>query len=78
MKLKEMRTQCGMSRKKLSTESGVTVRALISYEQGTRRPSPEVAQKIAAVLNLTLEELWAMFYSDGKTGSDATAQERGQ
>lgn len=39
---------------------GVAQRTIAAYESGERRPSPEVAQKIGAVLEIP----WTRFYEE--------------
>lgn len=61
--LKALRKQKGYTREMLGAAAHVSVRAIESYEQKKRRPPPEVAERLALVLGLTIEEMWAMFYA---------------
>lgn len=51
-----------MTQGELGKAVGVSQRAISSYEAGNRRPSPEVAERIAAVLNLSITEMWETLY----------------
>ena len=68
--LKEARVSAGFSLKSLSTIIGVTWQALSYYENGQRRPSPEVAKKIGTALNID----WTRFFdekdNDNESGED--------
>lgn len=53
------REESGLSKSDLAKEVGVQVSVIGKYERGERRPSPEVAQKLAKVLKFK----WTKFYS---------------
>ena len=59
--LKELRVHKNFTRKKLANVVNVDVTSIAKYEQGERRPSPEVAQRIADVLGFD----WTKFF-DGE------------
>lgn len=65
MNLKELVVGKGFSRKTFAAAIYVSTKTLDAYIYGTRRPSPEVAQRIATILGLTREEMWQMFYAKG-------------
>ena len=67
MTLKELRQQRKMTAFELAEAIGVTVRALRSYEQGVHFPPPRVAERIAAVFDLSIEEMWQMLYANKPT-----------
>nr|DAE12293.1 MAG TPA: Helix-turn-helix XRE-family like protein [Myoviridae sp. ctQYc56] len=59
-KLKEIRTQQGLSQSLLSKASGVSLRMLQKYEQGDRdikKAQAETVYKLAKALNCKMEEL---------------------
>lgn len=59
-KLKEIRTQQGLSQSLLSKSSGVSLRMLQKYEQGDRdlnKAQAETVYKLAKALNCRMEEL---------------------
>lgn len=59
-KLKEIRTQQGLSQSLLSKEANVSLRTLQAYEQGDRdikKAQAETVYKLAKVLNCKMEEL---------------------
>ena len=59
-KLKEIRTQQGLSQSLLSKEANVSLRALQAYEQGDRdlnKAQAETVYKLAKALNCKMEEL---------------------
>lgn len=53
-----------MSQRALGEKVGVKRLSIARYESGQRRPSPRVAGRIAAALDLTTEQMWEMFYRD--------------
>jgi len=58
--LKEMRAKKGLTQQEVANAANVDVTMICKIEQGERRPSVEVAQKIAAVLGFN----WTRFYED--------------
>ena len=64
--LKAIRKQKGFTQEKLSQQVKITQPSYCNIETGKRRPSPEVAQKIASILNFK----WTRFFEeDNKTAS---------
>jgi predicted transcriptional regulator len=63
MTLKESISNKGLNRKRVAEMVNVSYRALNSYVYGTRRPSPEIAEKFGEILGLSKAELWDMFYA---------------
>lgn len=56
--LKQMRTEMGLSQKKLAELTGTTSRTILNYEQGARLPKNiEIVSKIAYALGTTTEML---------------------
>lgn len=62
MSLKILRKQKGFSQKCLAAMVGVSQRSISSYESNQRKPSPEIAARIADVFGLSVEEMWEMFF----------------
>lgn len=59
-KLKEIRTQQGLSQSLLSKEANVSLKTLQAYEQGDRdlnKAQAETVYKLAKALNCKMEEL---------------------
>jgi transcriptional regulator with XRE-family HTH domain len=56
MKLKEYIESIGV--KEFADKFGVTERAALAYKQGTRRPRPEVAQRIVKGSAVTWEGIY--------------------
>lgn len=59
----EKRKGAGMTQVELSKKLGITQSMVCNIESGTRRPSPELAQKIGAILGLD----WTMFFTTDKS-----------
>lgn len=57
MKLKEIRTQKGMSQATVAKGVGVTNQAICNYEKGIREPGIPTLKKLASVLECTVDEL---------------------
>ena len=68
MGLLALRRQNGLTQSQLAEQLNITQRMVAHYEKGTRRPRPEVAEKIGEVFGLTRSQLWEMFY----TGKEQT------
>lgn len=60
MDIKQERKRIGLSQNELSQKSGVARVSIARYESGTRRPTPETAKKLAAVLGVP----WTKFFDD--------------
>lgn len=56
-KLKELRTQAGMTQKQLGAQIGVTKSVISYYELQERLPSPEILIKLAAVFHVSADYL---------------------
>lgn len=56
-KLGELRTERGISQKKLAKETGVSQNAISYYENGLHEPSEETLEKICFVLNIKRDEV---------------------
>ncbi len=56
-RLKRLRESRGLSQPQLAESAGVSVGAVRNWEQDRRLPLLETAIKIAAVLNVSLDEL---------------------
>lgn len=57
-KLKELRLKNNYSQEKLAYETGVTVRYIAFLESGERKPSLELAAKIAKKLHTTVDNIF--------------------
>lgn len=60
MQIKEARIKLGISQKEAADMVNVSQPAYSNIENGRRRPSPEVAQRIAKVLGFD----WTLFFVD--------------
>ena len=58
--LKDARLAKGMTQAHLANKLNIDITTVGKYELGERRPSPEIAQAIAAVLGFD----WTLFYQD--------------
>lgn len=56
-KLKELRTQNGLTQKQLADQLGVTKSVVSFYERQERTPSPEVLRKMAAIFRVSADFL---------------------
>lgn len=56
-KLKELRTQAGLTQQQLGAQIGVTKSVVSYYELQERVPSPEVLIKLAAVFHVSADYL---------------------
>lgn len=57
IKLREIRKKMGMTQAQLSTASGVNRISIARYETGATSPALCTAQKLAAALGVTVDEL---------------------
>lgn len=64
MNLAKARREKGLSQEQLAAKANISQSSVASYENGTRKPSPVTARRVASVLGLTIEEMWSMFYED--------------
>lgn len=58
--LKKYRMAAALSQKEISEQAGITQQFYNYIENGVRRPSPETAQKLAAILGFE----WTQFFLD--------------
>lgn len=65
MKLDEMRKAKNMTQAELAKRTGVAQNTISQLETGERRPSVEVAKRIAGVLGFD----WTRFYEDERSES---------
>ena len=56
-KLKELRTQAGLTQQQLGAQIGVTKSVISYYELQERLPSPEILIKLAAVFHVSADYL---------------------
>lgn len=59
-KIKEYRTNLGMTQQQLADLVNVSSRTIISLEKGKYNPSILLAYKIALVFNTTVEDLYCL------------------
>ena len=57
MRLKELRTQAGLTQKQLADQIGITKSVVSFYELRERTPSPEVLVKLATVFHVSSDYL---------------------
>lgn len=67
-----------MSQQALGEKVGVKRLSIARYESGQRRPSPRVAGRIAAVLDLSTDQMWEMFYRDRGAPKACASEPRGR
>ena len=76
IRLKELRTQAGLTQKQLAERIGVTKSVVSFYELRERTPSPEVLVKLAAIFHVSSDYLLGI--EKGKSidisGLDAEAE----
>lgn len=63
-KLKELRTQAGMTQQQLATLVGVTKSVVSFYELRERAPSPDVLVKCAGIFHVSTDYLLGIDKSD--------------
>lgn len=56
-KIRNLRKEQGLTAKKLSEKSGLTVVSIINYENGHRKPTLVSVNKLATALNCDFDEL---------------------
>ena len=66
------RQKKGLTQEKLAAIVGVKRESIARYESGERRPSPDVAERIAQALGMDVATMWAVLYrpSGGSPLSD--------
>ena len=57
MRIKEIRKQKRIIQKELAAKVGIAANTLSQYETGSREPDIETTKRIAAALNVTVDEL---------------------
>ena len=57
MRIREIRVQKGVQQKELATSLGIAANTLSQYETGKREPDIKTMEKIADVLNVTVDDL---------------------
>ncbi len=72
--LQHSRNNAGLTQEGLAHRLGLKRITIARYENGTRRPSPEIATRIGEVLGLSKEELWEMFYD--KDSKEQTSHDK--
>jgi len=60
-RLKSIRTQLGLSQRKLAKKAGLSPSLIAQIELGQKQPSWHTADKIAAALGVPLEEIFPQF-----------------
>lgn len=70
MSLKELRNRKGVTQEALGQAIGVKQQCIHRYESGERKIPPEVAERIRAYFDLTVEEMWSILYK-GRTDKTA-------
>jgi DNA-binding XRE family transcriptional regulator len=64
-KLKEIRVKNNISQELLACKVGVTVRYIAFLESGARKPSIDVAFRIAKALNSTVDDIFLPYECTG-------------
>lgn len=64
MELKRIRIDLGMTMKQVSSEALITEGYYCLIENRKRRPTPNVALRIAQALGMTTEQIWETFYGE--------------
>ena len=62
LSLRLLRKGWGFTQAELASKLNVTQRTVANYESGARKPKPSTAEKIGHVFNLSIEQVWNMFY----------------
>ncbi|MBQ8616264.1 MAG: helix-turn-helix transcriptional regulator [Clostridia bacterium] len=62
MTIKDYRKEKKFTMKQVAVLSGITEGAYCMIENGNRRPSVDVAQRIALVLNIPEDKILSVFY----------------
>ena len=71
--LEELRKNRNLTQLELARLIGVSQVSISKIESGKRRPSPEVAQRIAHHFDLTTDQMWEMFYHEQPRHDDRPA-----
>ena len=70
--LEERRLKKGLRQEDVARAAGISRVAYTNIENGKRRPSPEVAQKIAKVLKFK----WTLFFTEWKYPGNSTDDDK--
>ena len=68
--LSDIRRAHKLTQAELGQQVGVTQRAIAAYEAGERKPSAKIMNRLMRVLDITLEDAWAMLYGHDDGGAD--------
>lgn len=68
MTLAELRKGRNMTQTDLAKQIGITQQSVQAIESGNSKPSIAVAKKVKCIFDLTIEQVWGMFYDDDKEG----------
>lgn len=63
MTLKELRKLHKLTQTEMADRVNVTRVTIARIETGTRKASPELVNRVMKEFNLSVEEVWDMFYS---------------
>ena len=66
--LSDVRRAHKLTQAELGQIVGVSQRAIAAYESGERKPSAKIMNRLMRVLEIPLEDAWAMLY--GQDGDD--------
>lgn len=69
MRLVDYRKQAKMTQEELAIKAKVTRETISRLESGTRRPTPEVAIRLAKALDMDMETMWAVLYQESNASS---------
>lgn len=69
-RVREMRTQEGMTQEELADSAGVSRQTIISIESGRYNPSIMLAYKLATTFSLSIEELFLCAEQIDKEGQN--------
>lgn len=75
MTLSSVRKARGMTMKQLAAATGLSHSSIAAYEYKSRRPSPRAAERIAQVLELSVEEMWTLLYKSDQNPDKEAAHE---
>lgn len=62
VELKALRISHGYSQCTFANMCGVSQKTISAIETGTRKPSHDLAKKIAKIFDLSINQIWEMFY----------------
>ena len=73
-RLRQMRTECGLTQQQLAARVGVTARTILAIEKGEFSPSLLLAYRLAQVFGTSVEELCCL--RENLEQEDAQNEER--